>query len=78
MIASVLNLVIYGIPNKMDNYLYVIPVFAFTRVIYLMSKRCGFGYCVKGFHDIDEELSISLAMIYIMSFVYLLLALYLY
>jgi hypothetical protein len=53
MIACVLNLTIYGIPNKMDNFLYLIPSFSFTRVIYLMAKRCGYGYCVNGFHDID-------------------------
>ena len=78
MVACVLNLTIYGIPNKMDNFLYIIPSFSFSRVIYLMAKRCGYGYCVRGFHDIDEELSLSLAMIFLMSIVYLLLALYLY
>jgi hypothetical protein len=78
MIACVLNLIIYGIPNKMDHFLYTIPSFAFTRVIYLMSKRCSFGYCIKGFHDIDEEISVSLGMIYLMSLVYLIIALYLY
>lgn len=53
MIACLLNLTIYGIPNKMDNFLYLIPSFSFARVIYLMAKRCGYGYCVNGFHDID-------------------------
>ena len=62
----------------MDHFLYVVPAFSFTRVIYLISKRCGYGYCVQGFHDIDEELSVSLIMIYVMSVVYLILALYLY
>lgn len=77
-VASSFNLTIYNEPNVMDWFLYVLPSFTFSRLIYFVSIRCGYVYCLSGFHDFNTEMTWCLIMLYVMSAVYLVLALYLY
>lgn len=76
--ASSFNLTIYNTPNEMDWFLYVLPPFSYSRLMYFISARCGYDHCVKGFYEFNAEMQTSIIMLYVSAVTYLILALYLY
>ncbi len=77
-IASVFNITIYSAPNEMDSFLYAIPTFTFSRLIYWISCKCGNEHCLKGFYEFNSEMKWCFTMLYLTAALYLVLALYLY
>jgi ABC-type multidrug transport system fused ATPase/permease subunit len=77
-VASTFNLTIYSPPNQMDWFLYPIPTFTFSRLIYYVSTKCGNEHCVKGFYEFNSEMTSCFIMLYFSAGFYLALALYLY
>lgn len=62
----------------MDSFLYAIPTFTFSRLIYWISCKCGNEHCLKGFYEFNSEMKWCFVMLYLTAALYLALALYLY
>ena len=77
-IAGVFNLTVYASPAKMDWYLYIIPSFTFSRLMYYCSYECGYEHCITKFTDMNSEMALCLVFLYLFAAIYLLLAMYLY
>ena len=77
-IAVSFNIFFYPPPNHMDWFLYFIPNFTFSRLIFFMSYKCGYENCLTSFFDIPGEMVACIIVLYLSFLVYLLLALYLY
>ncbi len=77
-VASTFNLTIYSPPNQMDWFLYPIPTFTFSRLIYYLSTKCGNEHCVYGFYEFNPEMTACFIMLYFSAAFYLVFALYLY
>lgn len=77
IIAVSFNVGVYPYPNVLPFQLRLYPPFAFCRIIYSLSIKCSNYVCVRGFYDFDDEMTESLAMLYIEAVVYLILGLYL-
>ena len=77
-VACAFNLTIFQPPNEMDWFLYTIPSFTFSRLMYYVAQRCGYEHCLSGFHEMNSEMIWCFVMLYFFAALYMVLALYLY
>lgn len=77
-VAGIFNITIYSKPNVLDWFLYPIPTFTFSRLMYHIARSCGYESCISSFSDMNSEMVMCFIFMYAMATVYLLLALYLY
>ena len=77
-IAGCFNITVYSPPNHMDWFLFLLPSFTFSRLMYFLSIKCGYENCVADFSQMDPEMILCLFFLYFMAAVYTVLALYLY
>lgn len=77
-IAVVLNFSIYSSPNKMGWFLYPLPTFTFSRLIYYIATECAFDNCISSLSTIPTEMQLCFVALYLSFACYLVLALYLY
>jgi len=78
VVASTFNLTVYSPPNEMDWFMYFLPPFTFSRLIYLISTKCGYEHCISGFKDFNREMTWCLVNLYLWSLIYMILGWYLY
>ncbi len=47
IVSSIFNITIYSKPNVLDWFLYPIPSFTFSRIMYHIARSCGYERCLS-------------------------------
>lgn len=65
-------------PKVAPWYLSLYPTFNVSRLIYVLTIKCGFAQCVDSLTNLDTEILIDLVLMYITPVIYAFLGIYLY
>jgi len=77
ILGSSFSALIYPSPSEFPFAMRLYPPFAFSRLMYKLSYKCGFNECLAHFSGLDEEMLTCIYVLYGGAVVFLIVGLYL-